>query len=86
MGKLVGIGLLLAFAAAVLVAAQGELRTRCEVCMEFEGREACEVARARDEDHAIREATTTACAKISGGVTNGIRCSNTPPRSTRCES
>ncbi|MCH2185464.1 hypothetical protein MK280_06280 [Myxococcota bacterium] len=80
-----GVTVLVLFAVAVVLGAMTQLRTRCEVCMEFRGRQACEAARAADEDAAILQATTAACSIISGGVTDGIRCGNTPPRSIRCD-
>jgi hypothetical protein len=79
-GALIGIG----FVVAVVIGAMGQLRVKCEVCMAYDGRRTCEVARASDESHAIQQATSTACAKLSTGVTDGIRCSNTPPISTTC--
>ena len=81
---LFGLTVLAMFVIAVVFGAMSELRSRCEVCMEFRGRSTCEVARAADEEAAILQATTAACSIISGGVTNGIRCGNTPPRSIRC--
>ena len=79
-GTLIGLALLV----AIVLGARNELRVRCEVCMDYEGRHSCDVARAADQDHAILQATTAACAKISSGVTAGIRCGNTPPRSVTC--
>jgi len=80
-GTLVGV----AFLVAVVVAAMDQLRVECEVCMAYDGRRTCEVAHAADRQQATMQATTAACAKLSGGVTDGIRCSSTPPLSTRCE-
>jgi hypothetical protein len=30
------------------------------------------------------QATSSACSRVSGGVTKGIRCTNTPPSRLRC--
>ncbi len=86
MRVLFGVTVLILFVVAVVLGAMSQLRTRCEVCMEFRGRQVCEVARADDEEAAILQATTAACSILSGGVTDGIRCGNTPPRSIRCGS
>lgn len=85
MRVLIGTGVLVAFAVAVVLGVMSQLRVECEVCMTYEGRSTCEVAHAADEHQAIAQATTAACAKISAGVTDGIRCSNTPPRKTSCK-
>lgn len=80
-GTLIGV----AFVAAVVYAAMGELQTACEVCMRYRGEQICERARAADEQQAIMQATTAACARLSDGVTDGIQCNNTPPVKATCE-
>ncbi len=81
---LIGSSIGLAFVIAVVIGAMGQLRTRCEVCLEYRAGRTCETARAADRDLAIMQATTAACAKLSAGVTEGIRCNSTPPISTTC--
>jgi hypothetical protein len=54
---------------------------RCQVCITFRGNRACAVGAAQSEMEAMRTATTTACAQISGGVTDSNQCENTPPDS-----
>lgn len=53
----------------------------CEVCMTFNGRTQCAKASGTTREEAQRTATDTACAPISGGMTESIQCSNTPPDS-----
>ena len=53
----------------------------CEVCMTFQGRTNCAKATGTTKEEAQRTATDTACAPISGGMTDTIQCSNTPPDS-----
>jgi hypothetical protein len=84
MRVLVGMLIGVAFLIAVVIGARAQLRTRCEVCLEYRSARTCETARAADRELAIMQATTAACAKLSGGVTEGIRCNNTPPISTSC--
>jgi len=74
-----------AFIAAMVYATLGESQVKCEVCLEFEGRSACRNSAAVDRDNAISGAVTAACAVLSGGVTDGIACTSTPPRSVRCD-
>lgn len=56
----------------------------CEACVGFEGREACGTARAGTLADAQRTALTTACATVTSGVTNTLRCQAEPPLSLRC--
>lgn len=57
----------------------------CEVCMEFRGATECRKAAGKDRAEAEMAAASTACGLISGGVTDGISCRNTPPKSVMCE-
>ena len=72
------------FIAAMFFATQRESAVQCELCMEFGGRTACRTASAADRDAAVRGAITTACAVLSSGVTQGLECDRTPPRSLSC--
>jgi hypothetical protein len=79
-----GVMLGAAFIAAMFFATQRESAVQCELCMEFGGRTACRTASAADRDAAVRGAITTACAVLSSGVTQGLECDRTPPRSLSC--
>ena len=57
----------------------------CEVCVEFRGATECRKAAGKDRLEAETAAGSTACGLISGGVTDGIACRNTPPKSVTCE-
>ena len=54
-----------------------------EICVTFRGRTSCGEAAAANREDALRHAATNACASISGGVTDSIACSRTPPDSIR---
>jgi hypothetical protein len=82
--RLAGVGLGLAFIVALVLATQREAAVECEVCIEFGGREACRTGSGADRDTAIRGAINTACAVLSSGVTRGMQCDRTPPRSVEC--
>lgn len=82
--RLVGILIGVVFVAVVVFAAMRELRVHCEVCMVYGDGEICEEAKAADREHAISQARNAACARLSSGVTDGIECNNTRPRSTVC--
>ena len=76
--------LAVAFVSALVIALKNEAQVKCEVCIAFDGGSACRSSKASDRDRAIYGATSAACVVLSGGVTSGIQCSNTPPNSVRC--
>ena len=84
MRTLAGVLVGLAFLAGVIYFTLQENAVECEVCVRFEGRSACNTSTAADRDSAIMQATSSACSRVSGGVTKGIRCTNTPPSRLRC--
>ena len=61
----------------------GRNRIRCEVCITFQGRQACRTAAASTRELALRAATDNTCAQISSGVTDVNQCTNTAPDSVR---
>jgi hypothetical protein len=73
-----------AFLAALVFATAREAAVECEVCVEFGGATTCRTGRAGDRETALRGAVSTACAVLSSGVTSGMACDRTPPRSVRC--
>lgn len=73
------------FVAALVLATLREGRVTCEVCVVFQGREACRTASAADRDQALYMAQNTACAVIARGVTPGMQCQRTRPRRASCE-
>jgi len=80
----IGILLALVFLAALVVTTLRETAVACEVCVDFGGRSACRRSSAADRDQALQMAQSTACAVLSGGVTQGLQCQRTPPRSASC--
>jgi hypothetical protein len=82
--KIATVVLALVFVAVLVTALKNEAQVECEVCIEFGGARACRVSKASDRERAIYGATSSACVVLSGGVTGGIQCSNTPPSSLHC--
>ncbi len=82
----VAIGIVFAavFAAAVVYTTLSESQVECEVCMEFRGRSICRTVAAAERNQALQMAISNACAFISDGVTEGMQCGRTPPRSVTC--
>jgi hypothetical protein len=56
----------------------------CEVCMRFEGRESCRTASAAAREEALRAAVNNACALLTSGMTNSIRCEQSDPTKSEC--
>jgi hypothetical protein len=80
------VGLLVgaAFLGAMVYAVMQESQVQCEVCVQYRGHSACRTSSAVDRNSAIRGAVSAACAVLSGGVTDGIDCGATQPRSVSC--
>lgn len=81
---LLGIVFAAAVAAALLYATLSQHRFECEACVRFEGREACKSAAGADRAMAEQSAIATACALVTGGVTETIGCQGREPVSLRC--
>jgi hypothetical protein len=76
-------GLLLVSFMTYLTMSSGQVT--CEVCIEFHGRTECRKSTGKDKEEAQMSATSTACSLVAGGVTDGIACQNTPPKSISCQ-
>ena len=57
---------------------------RCEVCIEFEGRQACRAVDADAEADAHQSAVNNACAQLTSGVTQTMACERTQPTRAAC--
>jgi hypothetical protein len=57
---------------------------RCEVCIPFEGREACRAVDGASEHDALMAARTNACAQIASGVTQTMACERAPASKSAC--
>ena len=56
----------------------------CSVCITFEGRDTCRTVAGKTEEESMRGAMTNACALLSSGVTDTLRCERTKPRKADC--
>ncbi len=74
----------LSFVAYVVYSSIHLDRYSCEVCMTYRGMTNCGTATGVTELEARNTATTVACATITAGVTEGIACGNTLPKSVDC--
>ncbi len=62
-----------------------QAQVSCEACVTFQGRTQCRSAVGPDREQATRTAIDNACAFLAAGMTDSIRCANTPPDSVQCE-
>lgn len=82
--RLIGLLAFLAVIAYVVISSFGLSQESCEVCMVFEGRESCRTARAPSRSEAIQAARDNACARITNGRAESIRCGGAEPASITC--
>ena len=73
---LLAIGFVILVIGAVVYStmSSGRQKFRVEVCMQYQGRNACRTASAATEQGALRTAHENACALIASGVTDSIQC------------
>jgi hypothetical protein len=76
--------LALATLALIVQSVRRQARVSCEVCIVFHERSQCRTAAGATREEATRTAIDTACALLASGMTDGIRCSNTPPARVTC--
>lgn len=57
----------------------------CKVCVTYRGETICRTAASGTEKAAIDSAVTSACSGLASGMTESIRCENTPPDSVACK-
>lgn len=57
---------------------------RCDVCIAFQGRQACRSVDGPTEHEARMGAVTNTCAQLSSGVTDSIACERTQPSKVDC--
>lgn len=71
--------------AVIVLALTSASAHTCEVCVTFGGRSRCRSASGPTREEAVRTATDNACAFLAGGMTDSIRCTNTPPTRVTCD-
>ena len=82
MSLIVGL-FIVAFVALLVYSTLHGPRYRVEVCMTYQGRSACKTVSAKSEESALRSGRENACADISSGVTDTVRCQNSDPQSVK---
>ncbi len=75
-----GVAFMVAFIAAMVYSTMGNNSFRCEVCIDFGGRQVCRNGAASTEAEAERIAATSACTDLSSGMTSLMQCEQSAPR------
>ncbi|MGH9410711.1 MAG: hypothetical protein ACRD1V_14805 [Vicinamibacterales bacterium] len=78
------LGVLLPVLAYVVYASLQAGGVTCEVCITFEGRDACRTVQSKTAEDSTRGAITNTCALLASGVTDSLRCERTRPRKVEC--
>jgi len=60
-------------------------QVRCEVCIDFGGRQACRSVDGPTRAEARASAINNACALLASGVTQVMACERTPPTRDTCD-
>ena len=55
----------------------------CEVCMSYAGMKKCRTAQAPTKEECQRTATDNACAYLSSGMTESMKCTSATPDSVK---
>jgi len=75
---------LVVFCALVVYLSTRIASHECRVCVTFMGRTICRTGASGTEKAAIESAVTSACSGLASGMTDSIRCENTPPDNVSC--
>jgi len=73
------------FIAVVVYLSVRAPRHECEVCLTFQGESVCRTAASGTREASIESAVTSACGTLAAGMTESIRCQNTPPDRVACK-
>ena len=82
---ILGAVFVLVLAALMIYASASLSKHSCEICITYQGREACRKADASTLDEARRTATDLACAVLASGMTESLQCQRTEPLSLTCD-
>ena len=79
---MIGVALMLVVFGVILYSTMTMSQHRVKVCMQFMGKMNCATAAGSTKEYALRQAVSTACAPISGGVTVTLQCERSEPATT----
>ncbi len=56
----------------------------CDVCITFDGQEMCRTVTGQTEEEGLRTGKNNACALLTSGMTNSMRCERSMPTRAEC--
>jgi hypothetical protein len=80
-----GVVVAVAFVGYLLWSTLAAQAAECHVCVAFAGGRNCATASAASPTEAARQAQTTACGPLAGGMNDKIACDNAPPATRECQ-
>ena len=72
-------------AVMVFVSLRGVNAATCDVCITFKGQTECRTGQGRTKEEAIDKARDAACAVMTNGMEEVVRCGSIEPTSTSCD-
>ncbi len=82
---LVSVAVLAPIIAVVVYSSFQLSQFECEVCMSYQGHEVCRTVTGQTELEGLRTGIDNACALISSGVTDTLKCQRTQPLKAGCK-
>jgi hypothetical protein len=79
----IGIAFITCAVGFIIYSSMNVAQYRVEVCVAVDGQTACRTASADTQDHALRSATSNACAQLVSGVTASMACERSDPKSVK---
>lgn len=84
-GSILTLAVVLLAAGLIALSMRGVQQVECEVCIEFNGQEACRKGVGRTQEDAQRTASEACCAVLpASGMTERIKCADSEPTSLVC--
>jgi hypothetical protein len=83
-GSLLTILVLAGLAGFLLWSTLRSQQVECTVCVAYGGGRNCATASAQTEEDAARQAQSTACGVLAGGMNDAIACGNRVPETRSC--
>jgi len=84
-GAIIAIVFVVAVAGLIWASLRGVNEVTCEVCITYNEETACRTGKGRTKEDAIDVATRSACAVLSSGMTESMKCERTTPTSQSCD-
>lgn len=75
----IGLAFVAALIAILYQSSTGLATNRVEICVSYQGRDACRIASAATKEEAQRTALSNACAQVASGMNDTLSCERNGP-------